>query len=120
MSDQPPKQESSLYDSERTDKVRFEATIHPGDKAPPDWMDHLKVDRVPDPKGQLRALLTADDCVRILELGFEIHLHYAHHLRPFNPALIATDESVARWLKEELQGINQPTDPKGPTGSKGT
>ena len=109
MSDQP------------ADKVRFEATIHPRDPVTSsDWMDQLRVDRVPDPKGELRALLTADDCVRILEQGFDIHLHHAHHVRPLDPALIATDEAVARWLKDQLQGIDQPGDPKNPTGSKGT
>lgn len=60
------------------DRVRFEATIHPRDPVTgSDWMDQLKVDRVPDPQGQLRALLTADDCVRILEQGFDIHLSFS-------------------------------------------
>lgn len=113
MKEQPPKQASALNDPGPSDKVRFEATIHPGDQArSADWMDHLEVDRVPDPSGQLRALLTADDCVRLLAKGFEIHLHHAYPVQPLNPALVETDESVARWLNEELRGISRP---KGPT-----
>jgi hypothetical protein len=100
--------------------VRFEATIHAGRKArSPDWIDRLDVDRVPDPKGRIRALLTADDCVRLLDQGFEIRLHHAHPVRPLDPSLIQTDESVRRWLDERLQGIARATDPAGSGGPEG-
>jgi len=95
-------------------KVRFEATIHPGRKARgANWIDELNVDRVPDSKGLIRALLTADDCVRLLDQGLEVRLHSAHPIRPLDPRLIETDESVRRWLDERLQGIDRAPGPKG-------
>jgi hypothetical protein len=101
-------------------KVRFEATIHPGRKArSADWMNRLEIDRVPDPKGQVRALLTAEDCVRLLDEGFEIRLHHAHPVRPLDPASIETDESVRRWLDEELKGLERSTGPQGSPGPEG-
>lgn len=83
-------------------------------------MNRLEIDRVQDPKGQVRALLTPEDCVRLLDQGFEIRLQYAHPVAPLDPALIATDESVRRWLDEELRGIDRPTGPTGSTGPEGT
>ena len=94
-------------------KMRFEATIHAGRKAKSDdWADHLDIDRVPDAKGRVRALVTIDDCVRLLDQGLEIHLYHAHPVGPLDPALIETDESVQRWLDQELRGL------KGHKGSK--
>jgi hypothetical protein len=121
MKEQQPERGPVPNDREFTCKVRFEATIHAGRKARhADWMNYLDVDRVPDPKNQVRALLTADDCVRLLEQGFEIRLHHAHPVRPLDPALIETDESVRRWLDEGLRGIGRPTPPKRSTGPEGT
>ena len=95
-------------------QVRFEATIHPGRKArSANWIDELNVDRVPDSKGLIRALLTADDCVRLLDQGLEVRLHSAHPIRPLDPRLIETDESVRRWLDERLQRIDRAPRPGG-------
>jgi len=94
------------------DKVRFEATIHAGRKAKSDWADHLDIDRVPDAKGRVRALVTADDCVRLLDQGLEIRLYHAHPVRALDPALIETEESVRRWLDEKLRGIKGYKGPK--------
>ena len=97
-------------------KVRFEATIHPGRKArAPDWMDHLSVDRVPDPKGRVRALLSADDLERLLGEGFEIRLQHAHPVRPLNPELIETDDSAQRWLEDQLRNVPRPAFANGYT-----
>lgn len=86
--------------------VLFEATIYPHSKqVNVDLISRLDIDRVPDPKGLIRALLTADDCVRLVNLGFEVRLHHAHPIRPLAPSLIETDESVRRWLNEKLRGL---------------
>jgi hypothetical protein len=98
----------------QADRVRFEATIHAGRKARrAGRIDPLDIDRVPDPKGRIRALLTADDCVRLLDQGFEIRLHHAHPVRPLDPRLIETDESVRRWLDDRLQGLSRAAGPDG-------
>ena len=91
---------------EPASNVLFEATIHAQSKdLNLDLIARLDIDRVPDPKGLIRALLTADDCVRLLDLGFEVRLHHAHPIRPLAPSLIETDESVRRWLDEKLRGL---------------
>jgi hypothetical protein len=105
---------------EAAPKVRFEATIHASRKAGARSIDHLDIDRVPGPKGQLRALVTADECVQLLDLGFEVRLHHAHPVRPLDPSLIATDESVRRWLDEKLRNIIRPARPKEPKRGKRT
>jgi hypothetical protein len=54
-------------------EITFEATIYPGRKAKTkEWADDLDVDRVPDAKGRVRALITVEDCVRLLDRGLEI------------------------------------------------
>ena len=88
--------------------TRFDATIHAAKGSGlPARLDELDLDRVPDQGGRIRALLTADDCVRLLDLGFEVRLHRAHPVRPLDPRLIETDESVRRWLDERLEGIER-------------
>lgn len=93
-------------DGPSSDKVRFEATIHAGPKVrKSNWADRLDLDRVPDARGRIRALITADDCVRLLGQGLEIRLYRAHPVAPLDPALVETDESVRRWLDEQLSGV---------------
>jgi hypothetical protein len=100
-------------DRERPPPVRFEATIHPGRNAGSDWIDRLDIDRVPDPKGGIRALVSAADCVRLLNQGVEIHLHRAYPVQPLDPALIESDQSFQRRLEKELRTVKRATK-KGP------
>jgi hypothetical protein len=87
-------------------KMRFEATIYPGRKAKTkDWADDLDVDRVPDTKGRVRALITVEDLVRLLDQGLEVRLYRAHAYEPLDPALIVTDKSFRRWLDEQVSTL---------------
>lgn len=85
--------------------VRFSATIHARGKTDPASIEKLDIDRVPDPQGLIRALVTAADCVRLLNQGFEVRLHQAYPVRPINPALIETDDSFKRWLDKRVATI---------------
>jgi hypothetical protein len=87
--------------------MRFDATIHAPQKAEPNWETKLNIDRVPDPKGLVRGLVTAADCVRLLDQGFEVHLHQAHPVRPLDPKLIENDESFKRWLEKEVKKVRK-------------
>lgn len=101
-----PERGPGANEQEPAHNVLFEATIHSERKdVNVDLINHLDIDRVPDPKGLVRALLTADDSVRLLNLGFEVRLHHAHPVRPLDPSLVETDESVRRWLDEKLRGL---------------
>jgi hypothetical protein len=70
-----------------------------------DLLSRLDIDRLPNSKGEIEALLTVDDCVRLLDLGLEIRLRFVCPMRPLDPALVQTDEADKRWLAEELRGI---------------
>ena len=94
-------------------KMRLEATIYPGRKAKTkDWVDDLDVDRVPDPKGRVRALITVDDLVRLLDQGLEVRLYRAHAYEPLDPALVMTDRSFKRWLEEQVGTLKANPGPK--------
>ncbi|WP_030680048.1 hypothetical protein [Streptomyces sp. NRRL B-1347] len=93
--------------SEPTERpaVRFDATVHPG-AANRDLrgVADLDLDRIPDPEGAVRVLVTADDCRRLLESGYEVHLHAPVPVRPLPGELVEQDEAVRAWLEERLQG----------------
>src|SRR5215211_7877601 len=115
----PPRGPGS-NDREPAPQVRFEATVHAGRKPMrADWRNQLEIDRVQDPKGEVRALLTAEDCVRLLDEGFEVRLQHAHPVRPLDPKLIETDESVRRRVEEQLKGIARATGPRKSPGEGG-
>ena len=94
---------STLATTESPPTVRFSATIHVRDVTDPSWFERLAIDRVPDPTGAIRALVTPADCVRLVNEGFEVRLDAAYPVQPLNPALIETEDSVQRWLDEKIQ-----------------
>jgi hypothetical protein len=104
---------SALDRPEYHPAVRFSATIHIRDQADPDWMEKLDIDRVPDPSGVIRALVTPEDCVRLVNQGFEVRLHNAYPIEPLDPALIQTDDSVKRWFDAKVQSIKGAKRQKG-------
>ena len=94
-------------------KMRFQATIYPARNAKTkNWADDLDVDRVPDAEGRVRALITVEDLVRLLERGLEVRLYRAHAYEPVDPALIATDKEFKSWLDERLSTIRAKPGPK--------
>ena len=100
--------------------VRFSATVHASEqtaRALPNWMDTLEIDRVPDPSGLVRALLTPVDCVRLVNQGFEVRLYEAYPVKPLDPALIESEDSFKTWLDQKLQTFKRAT--RKQKGSKG-
>jgi hypothetical protein len=94
-------------------KMRFEATIYPGRKVKTkDWADDLEVDRVPDARGRVRALITVEDLVRLLDRGLEVRLYRAHAYGSLDPALIVPEESFTRWLDERVNTLKAKPGPK--------
>jgi hypothetical protein len=87
---------------------RFEATVHPGDEARDlERVADLDLDRIPDPEGQVRLLLTMDDCVRLLEQGYEVRLLRLLPVRPLDARLVESDESARDWLEEQVKGLER-------------
>ena len=111
---QTPKTTESAADyREPVVTMRFGATIHPTRAADPKSMDQLDIDRLPDTKGEIRALVTAADCVRLLNKGFEVRLVQAYPVKPLDPSLIENDEKFGRELEKRVKAIKRPPNRKG-------
>jgi hypothetical protein len=102
---QPPPAERS--------QLRFEATIHPGEDGEQDLgrVAEFGLDRIPDPEGRVRVLVDLDACARLVERGFQVHLHRAVPVRPLDPRLIPADDEVRAWFEERVRatGRNEAT-----------
>ena len=93
--------------------MRLEAAIYPGRKAKTkEWADDLDVDRVPDAKGRVRALITVEDCVRLLDRGLEVRLYRAHPHGPLDQSLIVTEKSFRQWLDKQVSTLKNNPGPK--------
>lgn len=88
--------------------VRFEATIHPTTKMETlEAVNDFDLDRVPDPEGGVRALVTVEEAARLAERGYEVRLLQALPVKPLDPSLVAADDDVRTWLEERVEGIER-------------
>jgi hypothetical protein len=86
--------------------LRFEATVHPGDAdVPLGRVADLDLDRVPDPQGGVRLLVTTDEIVALLQRGYEVRLQRVARAEPLTPDLRVNDDAAIAWLEERVQGI---------------
>ena len=70
---------------------------------------------MPDARGRLRALLTADEIVTLLDLGYEIRLHRHLAIQQLDPGLITTDKSFTRSLEQRFASVRPTSAPAGAT-----
>ncbi|WP_143052534.1 hypothetical protein [Streptomyces sp. cf386] len=88
--------------------MRFDATVQPGPTIRDlEGVADLDLDRIPDPEGEVRVLVTPDECRRLLESGYEVRLHAVVPVRPLPAELVARDDAVMAWLEEHVQGIER-------------
>jgi hypothetical protein len=88
--------------------VRFEATVHPGQRQVSlEGVADLDLDRVPDPEGGVRVLITADDAVALLNRGYEVHLLTVLPVTPLDASLVADEGAALGWLEEQVKGIQR-------------
>ena len=88
--------------------LRFEATVHPGETGPAlEGVGDLDLDRVPDPEGRVRLLISAEDAAQLLMRGYEVLLVKALPLQPLDPALVLDDDSARAWLEEQTKAIER-------------
>jgi hypothetical protein len=91
-----------------TPRVRFEATIHPGDRQPAlEGVADLDLDRVPDPDGGVRVIVTAEEATDLVQRGYEVLLLRALPVSPLDPALVLDDETVREWVEDQVRGIER-------------
>lgn len=87
-------------------KIRFEATVHQGEgEQALTRVADLDLDRVPDPRREVRLLINADELAELLEQGYEVRLHRTVRPEPLSPDLIMTDDEAVGWLEDRVQGI---------------
>lgn len=91
--------------------MRFEVTIHPSKRIETlDAVQELDIDRVPDPEGGVRALVTMEEAARLAERGYEVRLLQPLPAKPLDPALVADDAEVRTWLERRVEGIEREED----------
>ena len=87
-------------------QLRFEATIHQGERERAlSRVADLDLDRVPDPRGDVRLLISPDELAQLLDEGYEVRLYRTVRPQPLHPDLIVGDDEAVRWLEERVQGI---------------
>jgi hypothetical protein len=90
----------------RPEGGRFEATVHPGEgdvaRAPGSELDR---DRIPDPQGGVRVVVTAEELAELVRRGYEVRVFRTVPIAPLDPSLIESDEDARRWLDERVAGI---------------
>jgi len=93
---------------ERELKRRLEVTVDKGagDRSLDDVAD-LDLDRIPDPAGGVRLLVSADEVADLVERGYEVHVTRVHPVRPLDAGLTVDDSAVTAWLEERVQGIER-------------
>lgn len=106
--------ESSQQPTERQPRaarLRLEATVHPGEKELSlEGVADLDLDRVPDPEGGVRLLVTEEEAIRLVQRGYEVHLLRVLPVRSLDASLVMDDASDREWLEDRVQGIERHED----------
>jgi len=63
------------------------------------------LDRIPDPQGGVRVVVTADELAELVRRGYEVRVFRTVPIAPLDPSLIESDEDARRWLDERVAGI---------------
>jgi hypothetical protein len=91
-----------------TEAMRFEATVHPGERGLSlERVADLDLDRVPDPEGGVRLIVTPEDAAQLVDRGFEVRLVRALPVQPLDAARVLDDEDARAWLDEQTKGIER-------------
>ncbi|MGA8046841.1 MAG: hypothetical protein WCA30_11320 [Dermatophilaceae bacterium] len=86
--------------------LRFEATVQAGPRVRTlARVADLDLDRVPDPRGDVRVLASAEELARLLDEGYEVHLYGTVRAAPLDPGLVMDDDEAVRWLEEMVEGL---------------
>jgi hypothetical protein len=88
--------------------IRFEAKVLPGERQVSlQRVADLDLDRIPDPEGDVRVLISTEDAENLVERGYEVVLLRAQRVQPLDPRLVSDDDSVSAWLEQQTRGIER-------------
>ncbi len=88
------------------ESFRFHATVIVDSRAKGiALVSELGLDRLPDRKGKIQVLITAEEARRLLDGGAQLQLHSAVAVAPLDKSLILTDEEAKQALEKRLKGV---------------
>jgi hypothetical protein len=67
----------------------------------------LDLDRLPDPGGRVRVLISADEARELVDRGYEVRMMNALDVRPLDPKLVMSDEQAEAWFTERTTGVRR-------------
>ena len=65
----------------------------------------LDLDRLPDAKGKIKLLVSAEDMQRLLDNGHQVNVTATVPVAPLDEELVLSDREAKRWLNEQVKGI---------------
>jgi hypothetical protein len=68
-------------------------------------VSQLALDRLPDRKGKIQVLITAEEARRLLDRGAQLQLHSAVAVAPLDKSVVFTDEEARQALEKRLKGV---------------
>ena len=88
--------------------MRLEVTVHPGaEQRSLDGVYDLDLDRVPDPKGELRVLVTEEQLKELVARGYEVRRLKSYPVQPLDKSLIMDNETAVGAVEQQLKGLRQ-------------
>lgn len=97
----------STHDGGQAPRDRIEVTIDLDDVRGLEAIDKLDLDRLPDPEGRVRALVSDEDLARLKEAGFGVQVGERIPVAPLDPSLVFTDDDAETWLRRRLDGVSR-------------
>ena len=88
--------------------MRLEVTVHPGaEQRSLDRVYDLDLDRIPDPKGELRVLVTEEQLKELVARGYEVRQLKSYPVQPLDKSLIMDDETAVGAVERQLERLRQ-------------
>lgn len=101
ITDEPPQQPADRP------ATRFEVTLQPGagQRSLAEVAD-LDLDRVPDPRGGVRLVVSAEEVDRLRSAGYAVTIEAERAVQPLDPSLVMDDDAARGWLDGRLAGTD--------------
>jgi hypothetical protein len=89
--------------------TRLEVTVHPRGDEPLDieGISALDLDRIPDPEGGVRLLVSREELEGLTQRGFEVRVVAELAVEPLDPSLVVEEDAAVAWLEEQVKGIER-------------
>ncbi len=86
-------------------RERIELVIELDETRDLDSVEKLDLDRVPDPEGRVRVLVSEDQLRQLQQDGFTVELQQRIPVEALDPSLVYTDDDARAWVESRLEGL---------------